>query len=145
MCQWYVSMCEHVHEYHECIVTCMFRQCQKRLRPRWWIERVKEIERLTCVFVCVQGLIEKAAPTLAATAAISKAVRIPTMAASGIRSYTHTHTLSLSLSLTHTHTHTHTQHTHTTHTHVQLGDGATGAGCWRVGCRSGIGSEQAQL
>jgi len=32
----------------------------------------------------LQGLIEKAAPTLAATAAISKAVGIPTMAASGI-------------------------------------------------------------
>jgi len=32
----------------------------------------------------LQGLIEKAAPTLAATAAISKAVNIPTMAASGI-------------------------------------------------------------
>uniref|UniRef100_A0A7S0QE85 Uncharacterized protein ycf23 n=1 Tax=Cryptomonas curvata TaxID=233186 RepID=A0A7S0QE85_9CRYP len=32
----------------------------------------------------LQGLIEKAAPTLAATAAIAKAVRIPTMAASGI-------------------------------------------------------------
>ena len=36
----------------------------------------------------VQGLIEKAAPTLAATAAISKAVNIPTMAASGISSVT---------------------------------------------------------
>jgi len=36
----------------------------------------------------VQGLIEKAAPTLAATAVISKAVRIPTMAASGISSVT---------------------------------------------------------
>jgi len=34
----------------------------------------------------MQGLIEKAAPTLAATAAISQAVGIPTMAASGIRS-----------------------------------------------------------
>ena len=33
----------------------------------------------------IQGLIEKAAPTLAATAAISQAVGIPTMAASGIR------------------------------------------------------------
>lgn len=36
----------------------------------------------------LQGLIEKAAPTLAATAAISNAVRIPTMAASGISSLT---------------------------------------------------------
>ena len=36
----------------------------------------------------VQGLIEKAAPTLAATAAISQAVNIPTMAASGISSVT---------------------------------------------------------
>jgi len=36
----------------------------------------------------IQGLIEKAAPTLAATAAISQAVNIPTMAASGISSVT---------------------------------------------------------
>eukprot|EP00960_Hanusia_phi_P076331 768545-Hanusia_phi.AAC.5 len=36
----------------------------------------------------IQGLIEKAAPTLAATAAISKAVEIPTMAASGISAIT---------------------------------------------------------
>jgi len=36
----------------------------------------------------IQGLIEKAAPTLAATAAISQAVSIPVMAASGISSVT---------------------------------------------------------
>ena len=36
----------------------------------------------------IQGLIEKAAPTLAATAAISRSVAIPTMAASGISAVT---------------------------------------------------------
>jgi hypothetical protein len=37
----------------------------------------------TCSALDLQGLIEKAAPTLASTYAISKAVRIPVMAASG--------------------------------------------------------------